>query len=424
MLSRDIFVYVGYGRTIAAHHANPYFVAPVAFSQDPVTAYDDWTYTTAAYGPAWLAICALWTLLVGDAPLTYVITFRLFTLAAHLVNALLVAAFLRETGRSPRTVTLGVLLYAWNPLVLQESCLGAHNDTFMVTLMLLGILLCLRAEQQGFARPSHYLPPILAFTLAALVKFTAIPLIALYLVVLVRKTMLLGNETKSATQWRPMLLKVLLATMFAGFVALVFYAPFWIGHNINEIAQSFSSPPSAHDSEHSLLRAIVEWIKTHGLPDHTSWAYTPLYELSRRKVWDVINYVTLFFVLLLSTIWIWRVPTTRTMVFAALAIFGALFIVTPWFFAWYVIWLVGLAIVCLPLSHEQFGRGLVAFTLTFSATAYLTYLFRGYPPLGEWNVFGWLATIGPPLLVLFVFIARKYKAQLHPLSNNRTMTAR
>src|SRR5947209_1879256 len=106
MLSRDIFVYVGYGRTIAAHHANPYFVAAVVFPQDPLTAYDDWKYSTAAYGPAWLAICALWTLLVGDAPLTYVITFRLFTLAAHLVNALLVAAFLRETGRSPRTVTL------------------------------------------------------------------------------------------------------------------------------------------------------------------------------------------------------------------------------------------------------------------------------------------------------------------------------
>ena len=186
MLSRDIFVYVGYGRTIVVHHANPYFVAPSRFPQDPLTSYDDWKDVTAAYGPVWLTICSLWTLVLGNSPLGYVLAFRLFALAAHLLNIWLVATILRKMGSSARTVTLGTLLYAWNPLVLQESSLGGHNDIFMVTLILLGILLCLHAEQRHFARPSHYIPPVLAFTLAALVKFTALPLIALFLVVLAR----------------------------------------------------------------------------------------------------------------------------------------------------------------------------------------------------------------------------------------------
>src|SRR5579859_3605715 len=60
MLSRDIFVYAGYSRTIVAHHANPYFVTQATFPQDPLTSYDDWRFSTAAYGPAWLTICALW----------------------------------------------------------------------------------------------------------------------------------------------------------------------------------------------------------------------------------------------------------------------------------------------------------------------------------------------------------------------------
>src|SRR5947209_17289181 len=233
MLSRDIFVYVGYGRTIVAHHANPYFVAPSRFPQDPLTSYDDWKDATAAYGPVWLTICSLWTLVLGNSPLGYVLAFRLFALAAHLLNIWLVATILRKTGSSARTVTLGTLLYAWNPLVLQESSLGGHNDIFMVTLILVGILLCLHAEQRHFTRPSHYLPPVLAFTLAALVKFTALPLIALFLVVLARNTLYSAqpasptNEKNVSLHWKSMFLKVLLACIAAGFVGLTFYAPFW-----------------------------------------------------------------------------------------------------------------------------------------------------------------------------------------------------
>src|SRR5436305_15174770 len=145
---------------------------------------------------------------------------------------------------SARTVTLGTLLYAWNPPVLQESSLGRHNDIFMVTLILLGILLCLHAEQRHFARPSYYIPPVLAFTLAALVKFTALPLIALFLVVLARNTLypaqaasLTTNEQTGALQWRSMFLKVLLTCIAGGFVALIFYAPLWLGHSIRDISQ-------------------------------------------------------------------------------------------------------------------------------------------------------------------------------------------
>src|SRR5205823_3957450 len=149
--------------------------------------------------------------------------------------------------------------------------------------------------------------------------------------------------------------------------AVIFYAPFWLGHSIRDIVQSFSSPPSARLSEYSLLRVIYQWIKVHGLPAHTSWAYTPLYVLSQRNVWDRINYVTLGCLLIIATIWIWRIPTTRTMILAALATLGALLIVTPWFFAWYVTWLVGLAIICLPVLNDRIGRAHAVHLLSASA---------------------------------------------------------
>lgn len=424
MLSRDIFVYAGYGRTIVAHHANPYFVTLSTYPKDPLTSYDDWKFATSAYGPVWLAVCSLWALLAGSFPLGYIFAFRLFGLAAHLTNIWFVAAILKKMGRSPRTITLGMLLYAWNPLALLESGQGAHNDTFMVTLLLLGILLTLRAEQQRFARPSHYLPPIIVFTLAVLVKFTAAPLIFLFLVLMsshLYSTNLLDVQHHQSTAfqpWRRIFPKVLLAATTSGLVALIFYAPFWIRHSIRAIISSFSSPPSAYYSENSLLRVMHDWVKAHGLPAHTSWSYWPIAVLSNHTTWNIINFAALACALCIGVVYLWRMPNTHTMILASLATLGLLLVVTPWFFSWYVIWLVGLAAISLPTTRERFGRALVAFALTFSATAFVTY----FVAIGGWGGFSWMILIGLPLVAFIFFFTLKNKPDLHSLETNYTIT--
>lgn len=83
----------------------------------------------------------------------------------------------RRPGRLPRASTLVTLLYVLNPLVLLESCLGAHNDIVMITLILLGILLCTRVEQGNATPFGNYLLPAITLTLAALIKFTSLTLL-------------------------------------------------------------------------------------------------------------------------------------------------------------------------------------------------------------------------------------------------------
>ncbi len=420
MISRDIFVYVGYGRTISLHHANPYFVAPSAFPQDPLTIYDDWQSATAAYGPLWLVICALLAPLGGNSPLAYLLIFRLLSFASYLFNIWLISNILKNMGRSPRTVTLGTLLYAWNPLVIEETCLGGHNDTIMVTLLLLGIWFSVRAEQQDFARPSRYLLPAIAFTLATLVKITALPLIVLYLVFLARRAMSSAPSTSSmlrlehirALNWQAALAKVVLTGAVCGIIAALFYAPFWLGHSIQDIMTSFSSPPSSILSENSIMRAIHEWILAHGLPSQNSWAATLLTFFNLRVVWDRISYVCLAATLIVGAVWIWRVPTTRTMLLAALLSLGGLLLVTPWFFAWYIIWLVSIAALCLP-AIDRLGRALLAFTLTFSATAFITY----GATVSKWQEYDWLAMGIPPLIAFFFFLYLKKRPSTRLLSD-------
>lgn len=425
MLSRDIFVYVGYGRTIALHHANPYFVAPAAFPKDPLTSYDDWQSATAAYGPFWLAICSVMALVPGNSPLRYLIAFRLLSFASYLFNIWLVTLILQKMGRSPRTVTLGTLLYAWNPLVIEESSLGGHNDTIMVSLLLLGIWFSLRAEQQNFARPTRYLLAIIAFTLATLVKITALPLIALFLVLLARRAMSPFASTPSlrldyirSLNWKAALQKVLLAAMVSSLIAAICYAPFWLGHSVKDIMQSFSAPPSARYSENSIMRAVHEWINRHGLPAQPSWANAALNFFDQRIVWDRISYIFVAGTTIIGAVWLWLVPTTRTMVLAALLSLGALLLITPWFFAWYGIWLVALAVICLPTSIDRLGRALIALALTFSASAFVTYA----AAIGGWSGFNWLAMATPPVLAFLVFLTWKNTTHARLLADADAIT--
>ena len=87
-------------------------------------------------------------------------------------------------GRSPQTVTLGTQLYALNPLAVLESSQSGHLDILMITFILLGILFAVRAEKQGFIDLRSYLLPIIAFTLAVLIKFTTAPMVVLFIIAL------------------------------------------------------------------------------------------------------------------------------------------------------------------------------------------------------------------------------------------------
>lgn len=411
MLSHDILVYTSYSRLLANYHANPYFVPLSHFSHDPFVPLNYWAGSVAAYGPLWLLLCGLLGFVAGPQPVGYILAFRLFALVAHLVNTWLVGKTLRATGGSQRTVTLGMLLYALNPLVLLESSLGGHNDVFMVTLLLAGLWLAARAQQrEQLLLPYGYLPPVMAFTLAALVKFTTLPVIGLF-VVFVAWNAWKGNQSTgrsahqtNARRWLPTIEVILLSTISACFVALVFYGPFWIHHNLHDILKSFSSPPSALFAENSILRAILAWNHNTSLPVGLPGKLLSFF--SSRKVWDDLNIAIVGLTCIAGAAWLWRSPTLRTFTLASLFTLGALLLVTPWFYSWYITWLVGLAVVALPLRSSRAGRALLAFTLAFSASALLTYLYKdGYAPFGIWTGFICLVTIVPPLLAFLLALA-------------------
>jgi uncharacterized membrane protein len=411
MLSHDILVYASYSRVLATYHANPYFVPIANFSSDPFTPINYWSKTITAYGPIWTLICGFWGWLLSPDPNLYVLCFRIFALAIHLLNIWLVGRTLKTMGRSPRTVTLGMLLYGWNPLVLLESGLGGHNDVLMMTFVLTGILLAAHAENNGqFLKARGYLPPTLALTLAVLIKFTALPILAAYLLFLACKA--LRPSAQSTRDWRqasknwlvPLCL-LIRAVLVAGVVALLFYEPFWFGHGLKEIIASFQNPPSAQGAENSFMRSISDWRLF-----HPSWNQSlALAFLTNRHLWDDFNYLVIAGCLIVGARFLWRQPTTKTFVLVALLTMSAVLLITPWFYPWYITWLIGMAVVCLPMREKRAEAALLTLALAFSLSALWTYPFSNGLFGSHYYLVSLFTTIPPVCAFVIVLLSWQSK---------------
>ncbi|MBX5450500.1 hypothetical protein [Thermogemmatispora sp.] len=406
MLSHDIFVYAGYGRVIVAHGANPYFVPLSAFPNDPLTPLDDWKTAVAAYGPLWLLVCAALSWLLGANAVAYVLAFRLLALAAHLLNMALIVLILRALGRSERVIAVGGILYGLNPLMLIESALGAHNDVLMMTGLLLGCWCCADAEGARLEQTRYWLPALVLMLVAALIKFTALLGVALFLCLLLMRTLRPEGSQRFLPAlrryWRPALAQLLLALGCGLCVGGLAYFPFWVGHSPHEIMISLVAPPSTSRElgQFSILRAIQEWRHYHPQPLQ-GMAGQLLALLGQRSTWNALQGLALL-VALGGALWLlWKQPQLQRWAVGSLLTMGAIFLVTPWFFPWYLAWLIALAPLALPLSERSkaLEYALQVFVLVFSLSAFAIYLSRGYVPAkGGW--IGWmgLSAVAPPSL--------------------------
>jgi hypothetical protein len=153
-----------------------------------------------------------------------------------------------------------------------------------------------------------------------------------------------------------------------------------------------------------MLFATIKWVQANDYPPKSSWTYPLVYLFSQHKTWSIIDLVAMIFTMVTGVIWLWRSPTTRTLVFSMLTMLGLILVVTYWFFPWYLTWIVSLAVLCLP-AQSRLQRALIAFTLVFSASTLSYYLYASMlPPFGAWNWSSCAMTLIPPVLTFIIFM--------------------
>ncbi len=152
--SPDVFSYIIYARMEMLYHLNPLTTTPLAIPNDSVYAFLYWKDQPSAYGPTWILLSGLlqWgiTLAFGLKNVSaMVLSLRLLGLLAHLCSTLVIWSLggrmqnMNGTNKSHRRV-LATLAFAWNPLLLFEACVNAHNDTVLLLLILLGLWVLIR----------------------------------------------------------------------------------------------------------------------------------------------------------------------------------------------------------------------------------------------------------------------------------------
>jgi len=136
IFSRDSYSYLAQG-ALLRDGLDPYAVGPVA---NPNVLLDNvspvWSVTTAPYGPAFILVAKLVTILVGNNVLAGTMVLRLCMLPG-------LAALIWGTTRLSRHLSADVPIALWicvlNPLVLVHLIGGVHNEMLMVGLMAAGI---------------------------------------------------------------------------------------------------------------------------------------------------------------------------------------------------------------------------------------------------------------------------------------------
>ncbi|MGE5141007.1 MAG: glycosyltransferase 87 family protein [Rudaea sp.] len=156
----DIFDYIIRGRMQAIYGANPFYAPPSAYQYDPLFRFTGWKGATTAYGPGWEMIAAVVARFAGDGVLANVLAFKMVNILAYFGSILLIARMLLK--HAPERALFGVLLFAWNPLVLYVVAGNGHNDSLMVFFVALGFY---------FLSVGRFTLAALAQVAGALVKF-------------------------------------------------------------------------------------------------------------------------------------------------------------------------------------------------------------------------------------------------------------
>ena len=176
--SYDLFNYIFDAKIVTHYHLNPYIHKALDFPGDPMLSFMRWTHRVYPYGPLWLGI---------TVPISF-IGHNIFFLTFYLFKIMIASFFIlcvwsiEKIGKSLKldNVLYPVVAFAFNPYVLSESLVSAHNDIVMMGLCLYATSLLI--DKQALKGSVMYI-------LSAALKFaTGLSFIGFLVLLVIRKT--------------------------------------------------------------------------------------------------------------------------------------------------------------------------------------------------------------------------------------------
>jgi hypothetical protein len=354
----DVYDNIIRGRMSALYGLNPLADVPNVISDDEFYLYASWRFTPSAYGPAWeLLARGTSALMSGSSRDQQILAYKLVVVAGYGLTALFIGLILRQIA--PRRLLTGAYLFMWNPLVLYMTAGTGHNDALMAACVAFA-LYCLSRR--------WYVAATLGATLGTLVKFIPALLIPIIAIMALRDL-----------DMRRRVRYVLLSALLCGGLSIILYAPYWHGWETLRLSRRSIMYTG------SVAAVARQWLMPYldGISDLTKTGrHTP--KTSAFLANGTLLVFGLFYLSQLIPLWRKRDPMTPLRVTTRIFMFYLL-VVSLWFHAWYVIWLIALVAL---LEDTPIRRLVLVFSYLVTWQAFLVNYFTIQPRGG--NRLPWL----------------------------------
>lgn len=464
MFSGDVYSYIWYGRIFALFGGNPYVDVPLLYVAYDGTNWIQWLYwkdVPSAYGPVWLFFAGIIAQLanLGDGDIVnHILGHKVLAAGAHLLNvwlvwhiarivierywqpatggrggrarpllwrmaALEVISRYRGGGMASAGARVGVptlsthndwrasariaatVAYAWNPLLLIEFGVSAHNDVLMLTMLLVAIRLHLSGQWRW---------AVFTLALASLVKLPGLFFLPAYIrLIFSQRFYGATSGTLRRTRRREGFVAAAQAVGIVATAWALLFLPFWEG---GATLKAFSGGPPAQVYIHSIGSVI-----RYAIPKQVAETAVS-FGLEGASEWNLVAFGAaidgpLRLTLLAVTVVVAVLVTRRARSFPRLleawgwTLFAYLTIGTVWFWPWYASWLILPALLVGPgrlwnATQIYFMSSLAMYGLNPSTS----------PSLQAWWDWSGLIAASPPLLYVGIswLFSRQHARQGEP----------
>jgi hypothetical protein len=345
------------------YHLNPLTTPPTAISGDFIYHFLYWANQPSIYGPTWVFITGLvqrFALISGLTHILFMQFFlRLWGFIMHLGSLYLVIQLGRQvylsvngkpsiSAEQQQKLRRAALAFAWNPFLLLEACVNAHNDTTILFFVLFALYFLSPHIIQRM--PKSYLLTAALLAIAACLKITMLVLFPGFLLFLWLRSQ--GPQQNGRFRWTSRLPAILASIgVYTGIIVLL-YTSFWQNGALLHI---LLVTPGASRDINSIYESFVRiyayakgiYISPENV-DTGSWIETVSHQVS------TVLFVLLYAAFCLRSLFLPRSVNTLPALIRWLALAWLLycFVGSPWFWPWYITTFLGLAAV-IELVHIE-----------------------------------------------------------------------
>ena len=377
--SSDIFHYMMEGRIFWAHGDNPLVSVPASYADDAYFALvSKWDhFHSTPYGPLWILLTGLPSLLPQAHPDVVLIGYKLLSVAFYLGTAWLI--WLVLSALQPEHRRLGVVLFAWNPLVLLSVAANGHNDAAMMFFAVLAFYFAVREKW-------HLAVPALA--LAVLLKYVVLLLLPLLLYYAWRRA--------AAHKRSSLAVGVTLAVV----IVVAVFAPFWQGLDTFQAMREDQRSWFVNSTPEMMLLVLAKFISLDSA-------------MQLARTLGALAFLVPYLMVLLRL----KGGPQNFIVAGYQAIFFYLLIGSTIFYPWYIVWLLSVG-ATLAWSPWALTGLVLSFTASFidviDRLVIDFHFLNGDTGLG--GALAFVVAFGPPALLWTVLAWRRWSWRLWRLT--------